>query len=434
MSLMNVCISSIIMNLFEIFIYHSICKEKVDFKSPKLYFVFILQTFFIITNYMLTNSMIKVIVTFLIMIISIKILFKEKNTIKCINIAFISEVIIIISEIIFATSVSIWNRIDNTNLVNYFEGEIITNFSISVLSFFISKIPIVNRMYQSLNRLTDNLSKYIIIVGLGFIVFVCSLLYNLSYYNYSQTISLIVNSFIITAYFVIVILIIYKDNKYNKIYRKYSTSMDELEEYESIINEYRVINHENKNQLNTIKGMTSNKKIHEYIDKILELKTEKSELALKKALLIPTGGLRGLLYSKLVTMKNYNINYNVQVDKKVTNRIISNISTNDMMDLCQIIGVFLDNAIDEVKNLDKKNIIISIYMIDSLNVEIINNIGNSFDINKIDKLGFTSKGKGHGYGLTLVNNILKNNHNLVNERYINSNMFKQIIKLKKVQK
>ena len=430
MSLKNVCISSMIMNVFEILIYHSICKEKINFKSYKLYFIYILQTILIIANYMLTNSMIKVIITFLIMILTIKLLFKDKNTIECINIAFISEVIIIISEIIFATTVSIFNKIDNTNLVKYFEGEIITNFSISVLSFFIAKFSFVNKIFQKLNKLTDNLSKYIIIVGLGFIVFICSLLYNLSYYNYSQTISLIVNTFIITAYFVIVILIIYKDNKYNKIYRKYSTSIDELEEYESIINEYRVINHENKNQLNTIKGMTSNKKIHEFIDRILKIKNEKSESALKKALLIPTGGLRGLLYSKLILMKNYNINYNVQVDKKVSNRIISNISTKDMMDLCQIIGVFLDNAIDEVKNLDKKIIYISIYMIDGLNVEIMNNVANSFDLSKIDKLGFSTKGKGHGYGLTLVNNILKNNHNLKNERYINSYIFKQIIKLK----
>ena len=129
--------------------------------------------------------------------------------------------------------------------------------------------------------------------------------------------------------------------------------MNELEEYERIIKEYRIINHENKNQLSTIKGLTSNKKVKKYIDEILNYKDTENEMLIKQALLIPTGGLRGLIYSKLIVMKNKNINYLLNIDKKINNKLMNNITSMKMLDICQIIGVYLDNSIEAVENINE---------------------------------------------------------------------------------
>ena len=282
-------------------------------------------------------------------------------------------------------------------------------------------------------NLTRTISKYFAIIILGFVIFLCSLLFNLSYYDYSQTISLIVNTFIIMVYFTIVVMVIYKDNKYHKIYSKYSMTMDELEEYEAIINDYRVINHESKNQLTYIKGMTTNKKVNEYIDEILNNRFKKNDSIFNKSLLIPTGGLRGLIYSKMLVMKKMEIDYYLHVDKKINNKLIHNISVSDMIDVCQIIGVYLDNAMEEVKKSKDGKIYINIYENNGINIEVNNSIIDNLDINKIDKTGYTTKGKGHGYGLTLVNEILKSNKNIVNSRSIYNNILIQKIIIKKVR-
>lgn len=176
--------------------------------------------------------------------------------------------------------------------------------------------------------------------------------------------------------------------------------------------------------------MTSNKRVREYIDEILNNKNKKNELILKQALLIPTGGLRGLIYSKLVIMKNKNINYNLHVDKKINIKLTKNISTKTMLNVCQIIGVYLDNAIEAVENLKQKNILINIYKEDDIVIEIINNKENYVDINKIDKAGYTTKEGIHGYGLSLVSKILKEDPKLINERDITKNTFKQKLIIK----
>ena len=47
----------------------------------------------------------------------------------------------------------------------------------------------------------------------------------------------------------------------------------------------------------------------------------------------------------------------------------------------------------------------------------------------LDDEGFTTKGDGHGYGLSLVKKIVSESDVFVNERQVNNNIFKQIIKV-----
>lgn len=52
-------------------------------------------------------------------------------------------------------------------------------------------------------------------------------------------------------------------------------------------------------------------------------------------------------------------------------------------------------------------------------------------MDKIDNAGYTTKGKGHGYGLALVNKILEENKDILeNERMIEKNTFTQCLKIK----
>lgn len=431
MSLLIYILSAVVINLIEVYSYYVISGEKLDVKNKKIYLIYCFQTILIILNYTFVDNIIKVLITFLIMAFMCKILFKNKKFIECICIVFVVEIFIILSEFIFMFCMSMVKEINNAELIQIMQGEILTNLIISMIFLLILFSTIPNKLYQLIFKFTDNISVNKMVIYVSLPIVVITFIFYLSYYNLNDYITLFVNIFVSLIYIIIIFLVINNESKYNKIHSKYIATISELEEYEKLINEYRVINHENNNQLNCIKGMTNNKKVHSYINEIMENKQSENKEILNQALLIPTGGLRGLLYSKMVVMKNKNISYRLYVDKKINSKLIKNISSKTILDVCQIIGVFIDNAIEAVENCNNKMIIVNIYKLDDIVIEIINNFTEEFDINKIDKLGYTTKDGMHGYGLSLVNKILKANFDLLNERTIKDKMFKQKLIIKK---
>lgn len=431
MSLLIYILSAVVINLIEVYSYYVISGEKLDVKNKKIYLIYCFQTILIILNYTFVDNIIKVLITFLIMAFMCKILFKNKKFIECICIVFVVEIFIILSEFIFMFCMSMVKEINNAELIQIMQGEILTNLIISMIFLLILFSTIPNKLYQLIFKFTDNISVNKMVIYVSLPIVVITFIFYLSYYNLNDYITLFVNIFVSLIYIIIIFLVINNESKYNKIHSKYIATISELEDYEKLINEYRVINHENKNQLNCIKGMTNNKKVHSYINEIMENKQSENKEILNQALLIPTGGLRGLLYSKMVVMKNKNISYRLYVDKKINSKLIKNISSKTILDICQIIGVFIDNAIEAVENCDNKMIIVNIYKLGDIVIEIINNFTEEFDINKIDKLGYTTKNGMHGYGLSLVNKILKANSDLLNERTIKDKMFKQKLIIKK---
>ena len=431
MSLLIYILSAVVINLIEVYSYYVISGEKLDVKNKKIYLIYCFKTILIILNYTFVDNIIKVLITFLIMAFMCKILFKNKKFIECICIVFVVEIFIILSEFIFMFCMSMVKEINNAELIQIMQGEILTNLIISMIFLLILFSTIPNKLYQLIFKFTDNISVNKMVIYVSLPIVVITFIFYLSYYNLNDYITLFVNIFVSLIYIIIIFLVINNESKYNKIHSKYIATISELEEYEKLINEYRVINHENNNQLNCIKGMTNNKKVHSYINEIMENKQSENKEILNQALLIPTGGLRGLLYSKMVVMKNKNISYRLYVDKKINSKLIKNISSKTILDVCQIIGVFIDNAIEAVENCNNKMIIVNIYKLDDIVIEIINNFTEEFDINKIDKLGYTTKDGMHGYGLSLVNKILKANFDLLNERTIKDKMFKQKLIIKK---
>ena len=433
MSLFMLLISSLVINVAEVVCAYRIINKKINFKSKRLYCVYILLVLLIFMNFIFAANIYKVLISFLIMILIFKLLFKLSLN-KCFVGAVILEILTILSEFIFAIIVVVFRNISTSLFAILYEGTVIANIAISGILILLSLKLNINKIYNKLLKITSGIAKNKLIIFFSFVILCSSFLFYISYYNKSNFFTLIVNFVIVTVYFLIVVLIINKESKYNKINAKYKTTLEELSQYESIINEYKIMNHENKNQLSTLKGLTTNKKVRTYIDEILNTKVKDNEAILTQSLLIPTGGLRGLIYSKLVVMKNKKIDYKLNVDKEINSKLISNISTKTMLNVCQIIGVFLDNAIEEIEGYSSNNkkILINIYKDNDIVIEVINNLKSNIDLNVIDKAGYTTKKGGHGYGLSLVNKLIKQDSNLLNEKEITKNTFKQklIIKVK----
>ena len=130
-------------------------------------------------------------------------------------------------------------------------------------------------------------------------------------------------------------------------------------------------------------------------------------------------------------MKENKIEYNLDVDRSLSYLDFNSILIKTNQDLCKIVGVFLDNAIQAVTDLKKKKIDIYLkYENNELYIKVSNNYKGIIELDKIDNSGYTTKEKGHGYGLSLVKSIIKNHTEFRNDREICGKMFSQIIRLR----
>jgi len=143
------------------------------------------------------------------------------------------------------------------------------------------------------------------------------------------------------------------------------------------------------------------------------------------------GGLRAIIYSKVCKMDVLKIQYVLDISNDVKTNNLINLDEDTILNVCKILGVFLDNAIEAVQDLKKKNVFIELFMLDNnLCIDITNNYEGVIEIEKIHQKKYTTKGKGHGYGLSLVSDILKSETNLSNEQVISKDKFTQRLVIK----
>lgn len=421
-----------VMNLAIMISMYLIQKKQIDLLDYKTYLIYFISTFLLICVYDYASPIYRVFFNTLIYIIESKILF-------CVTIkeSFILGVIItllnIVSEVIFAVLgfqiISKYLFLESSSLFVFFNNTII-GIVVVCLGYLMKR---KNFYLNIINRLPKIKETQIVVFSLFIVIifnFLGLSLHLMSIETNSPTLFLI-NSSLSIFTSVLVYTYLKTSNRYKVITEKYDLTMNTVLGYEKIIENNKISNHETRNQFRTIRNMTTNKNLINYINSILNDNINDSEDILIEVSKIPSGGLRGLIYTKLLYMKENNINYELHVDKKVNVSRINKIESNCMVDICKIVGVFLDNAIEAVQKLDEKNITIELYVENkNLIISITNNFAGYIDAENLDKAGYTTKSSGHGYGLRLVKDIISKNERLENDREIYEDNFTQNLKIK----
>ena len=180
-----------------------------------------------------------------------------------------------------------------------------------------------------------------------------------------------------------------------------------------------------------IEPLKKNKLAEEYIDKLLNIEEENKDYNyLNKLKNIPTG-IKGLIYYKIEQMKKLKIEVYLDVPKKLTKKNLKSCEAN-LKDLSRILGVYLDNAKEAAsESLNKYVIIELVETKEYIEFNISNTYNGTINLDKLDKEGYTTKGKGHGYGLSLINDIIKKNRVFSQSRNINGMYYVQNLKIKK---
>lgn len=399
-------------------------KEKIiGFSNISKIILFVISVF-VVHNYSINVS--KGVLVLLLAVIFCRLIIKRKIS-NCIILAFISELISIICESILVIVIALFFSKYVKDITQSPYIQMIFDLVISIFIVLISRFKMMKKLYIYLVRITENIKLYQVFLFIMFAIFAITSIFVSTYFKEYLQVVVITNICISIAYSLIVILIFSLQNRYYKIRTEYNTTLDGLQAKEEIINEYRVINHENKNQLMTIKSLTRNKKVISYINSLIKQKNKFNNEILNLSLKVPEGGIRGLLYNKLLYMREMGIKCIINNDRKVNSKILLNINDDDIVDICQVLGVFIDNSIDEVIN-HTKEISISIFIVGNF---LVISVSNQYEKKDNDLLDFkTTKGDNHGYGLKLVKKIIDNNKKLYNETSIMKNIITQKIFIK----
>ena len=428
-------LNSCLMIFSKIYIILVLLGYKDILHNKKFYISTIIVGTYTFVSFVLTENFIRTIILFLLVIIAIFYItkFDKIPKVKIIIISFICWIcILLLDTIVFLIGTLITNSDVESSKELMFKN-MFGNIIIILLFIAIFSNKRIQNICKNLSNLNiKNESKYMTgIVLLSVLLF--SIMVYFCYFNTDRILMLIVVLISVIIYTIIVFGII-KEYEINvKIQSEYDILLKNLNEYENLLDLQRVTNHENKNQLLVIKGMVDKGESNtsEYINSIIDTQYKDNDAIIYKTNRIPSGGLRGLIYYKILTMREKKITSNLDVDRSLNELDFDNIPVKTNQELCKIVGVFLDNAIQAVSELKKKEIDIYLkYENDELYIKVSNNYSGIIELDKIDNSGYTTKGKGHGYGLSLVKGIIRENACFKNDREIHGKMFSQIIKLK----
>ena len=345
-----------------------------------------------------------------------------------------TQIVIIVSELILMMFLSLIFGKEVNSFIDKKYSYFIINLSTAIIASLILLTKIPNKIYNITEKFTEKLKNSNVFIYALIILTISITSTAASYLNWSVITVLIINTSLILFFIFVSIKFAKAKNEFDEISSKYETSITSLREYEGMIDKYRIYNHENKNELQTLRNLISKKntKALKYIDSILDNKIKDNEKIMHKTSKIPEGGLRATIYAKLCTMDELGIKYSLDIAKDIRTVDLINMKEDIVLNICKILGVFLDNAIEAVKDLKTKHIGIEIYLMDGdLCVDITNNYEGKLDINKIGSSKYTTKGEKHGYGLSLVNQIINDYPGVFeNEKSITKNTFTQKIKIK----
>ena len=378
-------------DFFSVSCWHNCTGERIKYKNRKIIFSILIMALSTTTLNLILPKILRMFIVLLLLTFICNYLLK-RNIKETILLVLISQSVIWLSEFSFAILISAFYKGDIQQITQRPIIFLILNLYIATISFVVQKIGLPKKMYTLLNPNANNSNIndalfYSILMVVIMIVATME-----TYMKLPFTIVIITNTIMALIFVGIIIMSRKLKANYNKISSKYENSISSLKEYEVMIDKFRVDTHENKNEFRTIRNMLKAKAkkddIIKYIDKLIDNKIKDNDKIMKKTAKIPEGGLRA--------------------------------------------GVFLDNAIEAVKELNKKEIVVEIYTMDNnLCIDITNNFKGNLDLEKISNIKYTTKGEGHGYGLTLVNKLLEEEpEKLVNEKSINRDTFTQTLKIK----
>lgn len=420
-------ICSAIMSISGLIIMKRICSSKeklVTVKNSGLLLCLIIQSAFIYNN---EYNYLYTIISYILMAISYKYILNiniQKSIIGC-GILIVSIIVLEVCGSFVLVPFFTAKTLRDTWYINILCNVIVSFILIIVfyktkLGDFIAKI-LLNIEYKKYTTI----ALFFILI-----VFVMSIILYTFSINFKFN-KLFTNNFLMFMSFFLLIIILFRErSSYEKLSSDYDTLFSYIKIFEDWIEKEQFMRHEYKNQLAVLRCMTREKKVKEKIDKIISENINIDNEIINELKFLPNGGLKGLIYYKIIMARNNKLDLEVDVSDKV-NKLFKNLNQNQIEILSKILGVYLDNAIEAASDSNKKLVLLEIYSDDNKIVFVVSNTFNTSSIiKKRTEKGTSSKGVGRGNGLYFANKLIRKNKWIEEHQSISKTLYIEKLEIK----
>ena len=417
--LFNNLFFNLLFSYLEISLFVSLFKINATNKS-KVQFILLYTVFNFLLQTLLISPYVKII-TAIIGICLLKLLFKNSIE-KCILGQILNSTINICFEILFSKIFAMLLG----NIVNYKSGfynlkyAFLLMLSISVIKIIILELIKSKKIVLNIkeNLTLENKYTIIVITTISYLMIILNLLQiNIQSSNMLYIVFLI-NIFAIAIYFIInlrnVIKIAMLEEYYNKIHTLESYNKTLSIMYDNI----RGFKHDFSNFVQALDGYVKTNDIdgiRTLSEGILKDCVSTNNLEILDPTIINNSAIYSIITNKYYLAQEQNIVMNIEVMVDLNEINISN------YDICRILAILLDNAIEAASECKDKRVI-NLKILKDLKVNrkllIVENsyIDSGINIDQIFEKDFTTKGdksnKEHGLGLWNVRKILNHKENL----------------------
>ncbi len=404
------------------YIIHTLCFKKCtssvsnNKKITNFLLILILSTISMFTN-LYFNNFFRIFCTLSLIIIEFKIIYKKEIS-DTILITLMISVVSIFVEFVFAGLLSLISS--NITIVNdnYWYKTIITIIFASVLYLLV--LLLHNVIFKINNKIKDRLNIEMLFGIVIIIINLFTIVYGENYKDYKIFFVIIVSIISIMAMILIILNMFLKKQR---ISMENEVLLKNIKAYEQIAEDYSTLRHNLNNDLAAIKTYVDSD-VRELIEEKLKKYNSEYNIVIKMTN-IPKG-LQGLIFYKMNTINNKNINFDIKstVNFDTFNKINKKLYSK----LCDIVGISLDNAIEATLKTKEKCLFINIVQNGKdIDIKIINTFNDTLDINKIGTKQYSTKKIKSGIGLDYINKISDNN--IKTKKEIISNLFIVTIKL-----
>lgn len=272
-----------------------------------------------------------------------------------------------------------------------------------ILNNFMKKI--INKFINWILKRTEKFGYSLLVI----LVVVMGLTTYKLIFDYSNFDNYLINIFILVLFIGVIVFLFIEALKLVKEKEKQESLLNYMAKYEELIDSQRINRHEMLNNLITLKSF-KNKNSKEFTKALDELISvyDKNDLAGLQSIYNLPSGIKGLLYYKIYDIRNKGVEVVVNVGRN-TISFFDNLESNYYMEICKVLGILLDNAGEAASKSKEKNVVIDIYK-DNRNNKICVYIENSktgeINLKTINEKHVSSKGKGRGLGLFIVQGVI----------------------------